>query len=55
MCSGQETKYKYGLCTVLKVILASFLSLVFILAVVIFQGCVLFSNYVISVQYIVVI
>jgi len=55
MRSGQETKYKCGLCTVLKAILASILFLFFILAVAVFQGCVLFSNYVISVQYIVVI
>jgi len=55
MHCGQETKYKYGLCTVLKAILASILSLVFILAVAIFQGYILFSNYVISVQYIVII
>jgi len=55
MHSGQETTYKYGLCAVLKAISASILSLVFILAVAIFQGCVLFYNYVISVQYVVVI
>jgi len=42
-------------CTVLKAILPSMFFLVFVLVVAIFQDCVLFSNYIISVQYIVVI